>query len=259
MTSYCLDGAPVADVKDLCRRLGGTALRSPFRSTVPLINLVAHASPQWQALLKALGAQPEATVHFEYRVPSPKAGGSPSQTDALVTSDVAAWAIEAKWTEPSYETVAKRTGKPEADGADPRATIAGWLGYIQPFATRPLEVNEFAEVVYQMLHRTASACHVAMTRKLRPELVYLHFRPSPMKASATKQRYLDDLRRLHTLVGNPSGLTFSLAEMPLRPTAAFERIRDLDKRSPASAAKIAAALCAGPLFEFGPPDVTHIG
>ena len=256
--NYCFDSDPIAGIEELCGRMTGNALQSPYRSTVPLLSLVEHSQPEWQSLLTSLVAPPDSTVHFEYRVPSPKPKGNPSQTDALLMSDSSVWAIEAKWTEPRYEKVAKRVSKPESDGADPEKTVAGWLSYFQPFTKRDLRVDNFLDVIYQVLHRAASACAVATAYHCQPELVYLHFHPSPDKRSATTDQYIADLRHLHELLGSPIGLKFSVVEMPLEPTNAFEAIKDLDKRDKESSIKVKAALCSDPLFTFGQPIITRI-
>ena len=257
-TRYCFDTEPVAGIEKLCEQMAGNALQSPYRSTVPLLSLIEHSQPEWHALLALWGAPPDSMVHLEYCVASPKPGGNPSQTDALLMSDSTVWAVEAKWTEPRYETVAKRISKPESDGADPRTTVAGWLKYLQPFSGRDLHVDDFGEVVYQALHRAASACAVANTNKLQPHLVYLHFHPSPLPSSATTSQYVSDLRILYALLGSPGVIKFTVAEVPLKPTAAFEVIKDLDRRSRETAVQVKAALCSGPLFTFGTPVLTRV-
>jgi hypothetical protein len=256
--NYCFDIDPVDGIEGLCKRLTGNALQSPYRSTVPLLSLVEHSQPEWQSLLASLGAPADGTVHFEYRVPSPKPKGNPSQTDALLMSDSTVWAIEAKWTEPRYPTVATRISKPEKDGADPKDTVNGWLQYLQKFTKQDLRLDNFKDVVYQVLHRAASACAVATAHQRQPELVYLHFHPSPLKTSATTKQYETDLRHLHTLMGNPTGVKFTVVEMPLEPTAAFEAIKGLDKTAIESTEKVKAALCRGPLFTFGKPVIAKI-
>lgn len=233
----------------------GRALQSPYRSTVPLLSLVEHSQPDWRSLLSCLGAPPDATIYFEYCVPSPKANGNPSQTDALVMSGSRVWGIEAKWTEPRYETVARRIRRPEADGADPRKTVQGWLGYLQPYASSALHVDDFADAVYQTVHRAASACAVATEKKLQPDLVYLHFHPSPLANTATTNQYVSDLRHLRSLLGPESGLEMTVVEMSLEPTTGFKAIQGLDKRLAETANKVTAALCAGPLFEFRAPEI----
>jgi hypothetical protein len=200
----------------------------------------------------------DGSIHFEYCVASPKPGGNPSQTDALIMSESTVWAIEAKWTEPRYETVGQRLSKPESDGADPRVTVNGWLQHLQRFSTRHLDIEDVVDVVYQVLHRTASACAVAIAQQRRPQVVYLHFHPSPLKNSATTQQYVSDLERLHMLLGNPAELMFVVVEMPLHFTPAFETIKGLDKQSPATSALVLEALRAGPLFTFDPPIIKHI-
>lgn len=259
MKRYCFDTETVDGIEELCERFTGNKLQSPNRSTVPLLSLVEHSQPDWHSLLASLGAPPDSTVHFEYCVASPKPVGNPSQTDALLMSNSTVWAVEAKWTEPQdKQTVAKRISKPESDGADSRTTVAGWLKYLQPFAPPGLRVDDCLEVVYQVLHRAASACAVATANQCQPHVVYLHFHPSPLRSSATTRQYLTDLRRLHALLGNPGGIRFTVVEMPLTPTAAFEAIKDLDKRAKESATQVKAALCSGPLFTFGTPAITQI-
>jgi hypothetical protein len=256
--SYCYDINPVSDFAALCECFQGTALQSPYRSTVPLLSLVGHSPGDWQSLLKSWGLPDDVAVHFEYCVASSKVGGNPSQTDAVITSDKRAVAIEAKWTEPRYPTVSSRIRKPEADGGDPRITVRGWLGHLNSFATRPLDVDDVADVVYQVIHRAASACAIAVARNCRPHLVYLHFHPSPHSSSATTAQYARDLQHLHDLLGRPREVSFSVVEMPLRFTDAFESIRNLDKRDKSTSAHVRQALCRGPLFTFGTPTARLI-
>jgi hypothetical protein len=258
MARYCFDTEPAADFAALCARMTGKALRSPYRSTVPLLSLIEHSQPQWRSLLICLGAPPDGTISFEYCVPSPKANGNPSQTDALVMSGSKVWGIEAKWTEPRYETVARRVSRLEADGADPCKTVQGWLEYLQPCASRALHVDDFAGAVYQTVHRAASVCAVAAEKKLQPELVYLHFHPSPMASTATTKQYVSDLCHLRSLLGPGSGLGMKVVEVSLEPTAGFEAIQGLNKRLTETATKVTAALCAGPLFEFQAPEIIAI-
>ena len=254
---YCFDTEGVPDFAALCERFAGKPLQSPYRSTVPLLSLVEHSRDQWNALLQSLGAPTDAKVHFEYCVASAKPGGNPSQTDALFTSDSTVWAVEAKWTEPRYETVAKRVSKPESDGADPLVTLNGWLKHLNRFAAQPLQAKDVSDVVYQVLHRAASACAVATANGGVPYLVYLHFHPSPLKNSATTSQYTSDLWDLHALLGSPANVKFAVVEMPIQPTSAFESIKDLDKGSRASSVQVLKALRDGPLFIFGTPIIAR--
>lgn len=266
MPSYCFDTEPAKDFAALCERMAGKPLQSPYRSTVPLLSLVEHSQSAWRSLLTSLGEPPNSTIHFEYCVPSPKAGANPSQTDALIMSEGRVWGIEAKWTEPRYETVARRMRKPKKLGSNPpeaideesREIVEGWLAYLQPYASRELRVGDFEDAVYQMVHRAASACAVASGKELQPELTYLHFHPSPLASTATTDQYVSDLRHLRMLLGPGSALGITVVEMPLEPTAAFRAIEGLDKRARETADAVSAALQRGPLFEFGPPVLTAV-
>ena len=258
-SGYCFDTELVLDFAALCKRFAGKPLQSPYRSTVPLLSLIEHSSQRWKALLKSLGASTDLTIHLEYCVASAKSGGHPSQTDALFISDSTVWAVEAKWTEPRYDTVAKRVSKPESDGGDPLITLNGWLNHLNRFAAQPLQASDVSDVVYQVLHRAASACAVATARSCLPYLIYLHFHPSPLKSSATTSQYITDLGRLHSLLGSPRNLKFAVVEMPIQPTTAFESIKDLSKRSRTTSVKVSEALRHGPLFTFGAPTTTRIG
>lgn len=258
LSRYCFDIEAMPDFAALCERFKGKPLQSPYRSTVPLLSLVEHSQPQWNSLMDSFGVPVDTTIHFEYRVASPKLGGNPSQTDALLMSESTVLAVEAKWTEPRYETVAKRLSKPEADGADPCVTVNGWLRHLQSFAAHRLQLEDFTDVVYQVLHRAASACAVATAPRRLVQLVYLHFHPSPLKTSATTAQYVSDLGRLHTMLGSPAEITFVVVEMPLRSTPAFEAIKDLDKRDPATSVRVLEALRRGPLFIFDTPTIKRI-
>ena len=251
------DRKPAADFGDLCSRFSDWSFQSPYRSTVPLLALFRQTA-DCQRLLTALGAGRDAAVHVEYGVPSPKPGGRPSQTDVLLTSGAGTWAIEAKWTEPRYETVKGRPAKPEADGAGPKTTVGGWLKHLQAFTPRQLKLDDFNDMVYQIVHRAASACAAATERGTSAELVYLHFHPSPLSNSATTAQYVADLRQLRELLGAESRLGLTVVEMSLSPTAAFDRIKDLDKRQSETAKPVRKAVCEEMLFEFGAPMVTRI-
>lgn len=256
---YFFDTRSCADISSLCSRFTGKRLQSPTRSTLPLLDLVHNSRDAWHGLLQRLGAPSDGAIYFEFGVPSPKPGGNASQTDAVFLSDFTAWAVEAKWTEPrDNQTVTKRLSKPESDGADPRGTVSGWLAHLQPFASQPLLLEEMSGVIYQMLHRAASAAYIAAERKLDPALVYIHFVPSPDQRAATTAHYVAELLSLRERLDASAKFPFSVVEMPITNTPLFETIRDLDKHSPATSLQVKEALRSGPLFTFGEPSITVV-
>jgi hypothetical protein len=252
------DREAVPNFTSLCKKFTGNALRSPFRSTVPLLSLIGHNPKQWNSLMTKIDAPADSPVHLEFCVASPIASGNPSQTDALVTASSGAWAIEAKWTEQRYESVSKRINRSEQDGLDPSEAVGGWLQHLRTFAQQPLQLKDFGAVVYQVLHRAASACAAASEFGGNPQLVYLHFSPTSRRGAATTADYIADLKRLHSLLGSPAALRFVVVDMPLTPTDAFRSIEGLDKRAPETAVAVSSALCRGPLFDFGEPELVRI-
>jgi hypothetical protein len=108
----------------------------------------------------------------------------------MVITDALAIAIEAKWTEPhDKQTIAKRIARGESDGGDPNKTIKGWLDRIQLFAAHALRVDDFMDVIYQNIHRTASACTVAKDKGLRgPRSCTCTFTRRPRRAPPPPRR-----------------------------------------------------------------------
>ena len=107
-------------------------------------------------------------------------------------------------------------------------------------------MNDFSDAVYQTVHRAASACF----NSEQPHLAYLHFIPDPSGLGATSEQYQSDLKHLKDLLGNPKRFSFYLIDVEIKPTAAFEQIRNLPKGTSETASAVLAALENGPLFEF---------
>jgi hypothetical protein len=136
---------------------------SPRRSTVPLLaywkeqgrceeflfHLAAEDAPDIQP--------PDSlTLIFEYEVPVQEGKGAPSCTDLMLVGDKLVVAVEAKYSEPDYETVREwlRKSNPE----NRRAVLHGWLALINETTGSQLAYGDVLETAYQVVHRTASAC-----------------------------------------------------------------------------------------------------
>jgi hypothetical protein len=234
----------VNDLSSVLHCYQAKEFQSPFRSTVPLLALLQHGKEILKSLLTELQMNADSDLHLEFTVDPPKGKGRPSQTDLMVRWQADTLAIEAKWTEPRYETVADRIGRENTENR--RQVMTGWLDLLQPHAARILHVDDFSNAVYQMVHRAASACYESE----RPRLVYLHFTPDPSGKGATSAQYQADLEHLQGLLGNPAKFGFHLIEVEIRPTAAFEQIRNLPKTSAETARTVCAALQDVPLLEF---------
>jgi ribA/ribD-fused uncharacterized protein len=235
---------------------------SPFRSTVPLLDMIRHHSERLADLVRSCTVSPQA-YHLEYCV-SGVAGGNPSQTDLMAIGSDGAVAVEAKWTEPRYETVAtrlkRRVSMDESDNSEAamvadrlvqERAVSAWIEILNRHAAKPLSLAAVDGVVYQVLHRAASACSVGA----EPRLLYLHFHASGQVGGATTEDYRADLEQLYAAMGRPPHVRFYVAEQSIAALEPFTAIASLPKRHAATVAAVKAALLGPSLFNFGKCDV----
>lgn len=235
----------ISDIDKAVTVYGEKEFQSPTRSTVPLLSWIKHEQPMVSSLLRDIGIPTDCNLHLEYSVAPQQGKGVASHTDIMVISGESSLAIEAKWTEPRYETVGEWLEK----GSNPpnrRDVLTGWLGLLRQHAQCTLDVGDFSDIVYQMVHRAASACAAGVD----PKMAYLVFKPSLDPRTASIQQIQADLNHLWGLLGRPKGFPFYLVEMQLSPTAAFDAIASLPKGDEATNETVRDALCNGPLFDF---------
>jgi hypothetical protein len=169
-------------------------------------------------------------------------------------------AIEAKWTERRYETVAEwlmrsSTKQPlekkhhqEERTSNREEVIAGWHQLIQSRVPGLAPVEDFSSAIYQMVHRAASACG-----STEPQLGYLQFKSSA--GSSRKSSYWTDLCKLHKLLGNPDNFRFHLIEIEVCPTPEFDGIKNLKKGFLATEKEVRRSLLESTLFDFSSPKI----
>lgn len=202
-----------------------------------------------RSLFRALGVLGECSIHLEYRVPPPQGRGKASHTDLMVVAGETALAVEAKWTEPEYDSV--DVWRQGVDAVNGPVVLQGWLGLLQAHATQPLDPTAFGPVTYQMIHRAASACDAGRN----PILAYVLFTPSPSPQTATPAAIGAQLALLRALLGRPASFPFFLVEINLALTANFEGLMSQG----AGAAEVMAAIEGNePLFTFGKYSVQAI-
>ena len=170
---------------------------SPKRSTVPLLAYWRTPDQRAREFSKFLGFALSRSVRldFEYKVPVQCGRGKASHTDLMLISCDVCVAIEAKFTEPRYESVAQWLT------TDNRMKVLkGWLGLLSP----DLKQKDVDNLPYQLVHRAASACHPDAESR---HLVYQVFDAD----SAKQEMYLSDLRKLRSLL-SPDRLSIHLVE-----------------------------------------------
>src|SRR6516162_9556411 len=92
----------------LVEALPDDAVASPTRSTIPLVSFWADPKTRAAEFAERLRFDLPASIelHFEYAVPPPAGRGKASFTDVMLVAPNVALSIEAKFSEPKYETVA---------------------------------------------------------------------------------------------------------------------------------------------------------
>jgi hypothetical protein len=239
------DKEMISDIDKAVTMYGEKEFQSPTRSTVPLLSWLKYEQTMLRLLLRDMGIPADCNLHLEYTVSPQQGKGVASHTDVMVISGESSLAVEAKWTEPRYETVGEWLEK----GSNPlnrRDVLTGWLGLLQQHAQRTIDIGDFSDIVYQMVHRAASACAAGVN----PKMAYLMFEPSLDPKTASIQQIHADLNHLWDLLGNPNRFPFYLIELQLSPTAAFDAIASLPKGDEATNKAVRDALCNEPLFDF---------
>lgn len=239
------DRNPDVTIESALRLYSGKEFRSPARSTIPLLSLLRDGVFQFNEILSSVGIPSACEVHLEYTVAPPLGKGIPSHTDAMVISEETSLAIEAKWTEPRYKTVAEWLQQ----GSNPdnrRAVVSGWLKLLQRVTGTSLTIECISSAIYQMVHRAASACAAGQ----RPNLLYLQFTPLPTGEPAVCQHLQEDLLALHNFLGSPKNFPFFLATVEVRPKQAYSTISGLSKGSSETARQVIAAMNRDRLFDF---------
>jgi hypothetical protein len=230
---------------------GDKEFQSPTRSTIPMLSLLIHDRAKFDEILTCIGFPTNfGELFLEYTV-SPQLGrGKASHTDVMLKAGIRSLAIEAKWTEPMYETVRKWLGGDPAP-ANKLLVLNGWLKLLNRHAAAPVRGVDCHDLIYQMVHRAASAVRTGQ----EPSLAYFVFKPSPAKNSATPDQIYRKLSDLWTRLGRPPTFRFHLVEISTTPMPAYSPLRGLSKRKETSEAVSEALQGEAALFTFG--QVTH--
>jgi len=162
----------------------------------------------------------------------------------MVCTESGCMAVEAKWTEPAYETVGDwltRSSKGAKGKRNRQDVLSGWLSLLEP--TRTLTIDDVKGITYQTVHRAASACRIGTP----PQFSYLQFVSDGVVSM--HQKRLADLHTLRAVLGNPKSFPFRLIEVDIEPTAEFGQLAQLPKDRD-TASKVKEALVARSLFHF---------
>ncbi len=250
MISMNVCGRRVASFAELVSQLSTDAVASPRRSTIPLVEYWRSPQARVEHLCRELDLAPQRSVdlHFEYALPVAGGRGKPSYTDLMILADGLAVAIEAKFTEPPYESVDSWLGP--SPTANRRAVLTGWLGLIGRVVGGPIEAGTVKDLPYQMSHRTASVCSLDVPRR---HVVYQVFGDTP------PPYYAEQLGRLAAVLGADNRIGFAVLGCSFRPSEVYRQIvAGWDSGKSDLGERLRAALAASPILDFDEPAVLRI-
>ncbi len=238
--------------------MAGTPVYSVRTSSLPLAQLM-RPSPDLDGLLEYVetildveGPEPERFERFlEYPTwpRDPETGraiGRPSMSDAMLLGAHLRIAVEGKWTEPhfgSYQTVEDWIREDGTNVISRKPDVLeAWIAEVRAAGAlrRGATAESLAHIPYQLVHRTASACHRAgLARGVLPVLCYVVFRDpdaTPDEFAATKD-FENGILGQWTDWLAPSGIEVLVISVPV--------IRTPAPRSPSAAARLFQAIGAG--------------
>jgi len=250
MTTLTAHGRTVSSFEELVNQLGTDAFASPKRSTVPLLDYWRVPDPRLRDMTGRLGMpwSERFELHFEYEVPVRRGRGKSSYTDLMILADDVAVAIEAKFTEPRYESVGNWLGPEQATN---RADVLnGWIGAIEGVTGGAINREIVRQLPYQVIHRTASVCCVNSPKRV---VVYQVFGHAP------EPYYADDLGRLVSAMAARDRVMFFVVSNSFRRTATYAQlVARWDAGEREMGTDVRDALIAGPLLEFDEPVAISI-
>jgi hypothetical protein len=215
----CYGQPHFADFETLLWALPDKEFKNLTRSTIPLLSYWADSSTRLEELCDKLGINPgkDGTLCFQYAVKS-FGSNKPSFTDIMFVSQPAAIAIEAKSTEPQYDTVEEWLKK-GTDIKNRRSVARHWLDIIEKLTRLHINEGVVSLLIYQMIHRLASLCSVAASRHV---MVYQVF-----EFEGHNVDHETPLRSLRAVLDPQRAIEMYLHTVHMRRSRVFFKIRDL--------------------------------
>lgn len=194
-------------------------LKSPYRSTVPLLAYWNHPATAFPSFCAATGVPKhddgEVSFSFEFNVPPVAGRGRPSCTDIMIRDRFLAIAVEGKYKEPPYETTRVWIRSPVEPNR--KLVLNGWLRLINNATDASLEIAQLLDFPYQLIHRTASACSQLVER---PTVVYHCFDPS----DELSEYYRRILQAFGRIINAPDRIAFFFYATTMKKNDAYRSL-----------------------------------
>ena len=225
------------------------------RSTVPLLAWWAD-SRRVEKLRNLLHFGDRLEECFEYPVAAScpkctvKGKGKSSFTDVIMQTVAETVAIEAKYTEKLYPTIKRWAGSPVEENK--QLVLDHWMkcciGTSQKW-------DDYKDLVYQMVHRTASACVQAAERKTAPHVVLLLFVRHD-SASKHVDTYVNATGQLSKVLDRREPIGFHVVRVETKEGEWLERVKRESAEQRADALRDAIG-SQRPLFTFEDPVLVY--
>lgn len=203
----------VQTIDELLSKYGTQEFASPYRSTIPLIELVFRNE---SVLEKIIPSYQNMELVFEYETPVEKGKGRASCTDLMIFNDKNSYCIEAKRTEPKYQTVEEWLSVGKENHENRLQVLQGWLYLIGKKCEMIISVSDIKEFPYQMIHRLASACKM----KGKSELLYFCF----SQVRENQEYYCEQLNKISKLTDGK--ITIKLIIFEIKETTEFIKLEE---------------------------------
>ena len=195
---------------------------------------------------------------FEFPVPVKAGRGKASMTDLMILTEQYVIAIEAKWTEyrKGYQRIKEWLKKGNQENKN--MVLQGWISYINQFLKlnhcEPIPNDNkksiYDEIPYQLLHRMASACAIAVkSPQKRPIVLYQLFCDS-VKLTKRLETFSRELKQAYrVLFSGKSPFTFLIARI------STEIIEADDMKEKENQNKIFNLMCNREVYKFNLPEI----
>jgi len=235
---------------ELLNLIPDAVLASPRRSVVPLVDFCRYPDQALKSISGVTGIHIGATANlcFEYAVSVQQGRGKPSYTDLVILTPETAIVIEAKYTEPQYETVLSWLRDPREPNR--MAVLEGWLKLINRVAGRMVVVDDILDLPYQLVHRCASACHSELQQRA---IIYLIF------GKTVPEHYREHAKRLDVILSAPGTIPIFVLSCPVTALPQYHRVVQLwDAGQRKLSDAVRQTLAEGPAFKFGELHTSYV-
>ncbi len=158
----------IKTIEQLLNQYGEDEFMSPYRSTIPLIELFFHNETEMNKIIPNYRS---CNCSFEYETPVLRGKGKASCTDLMIYNNEQAFCIEAKRTEPEYENIIKWLKRGNFENK--KLVLSGWLELINNKCGTNLTIDNISKMPYQLIHRFASVCKIG--KNMKTENVHLFY------------------------------------------------------------------------------------